>query len=78
MKVTTIMPSDDETMAGQISTTRESQSSIEVSRSTKGIYSWTVKRYFDQDDADAVQEAFEEIKKWDKKLSSQYGSTKEE
>ena len=48
---------------------RETRSSIELERTAKGEYKWTVKRYYE---SDQPTEALSEIKYIDAKLRDEY------
>jgi len=50
-------------------------SSVELNRSTKGVYSWSIKVYFDLNSDESGKRAFEKLEKIDKYLENKYGST---
>lgn len=51
---------------------RESRSSIELTRNAKGEYQWVIKRYYDDADEGAAQNALDAIKSVDGQLRGDF------
>lgn len=51
---------------------REARSSIELQRSAKGDYYWTLKRYYDENNAAAAELAIQDLRLIDDELRSRF------
>ena len=58
-------------MNEEIETINEKQDSIKINRTSKGAYSWEIKRYYDFDKM-SFEQVIQQIEKIDKELANKF------